>query len=223
MKLFLTRHGQSCGNVNPRLYFEQHDSDIQLTEKGKADAVNAADTIYNLVHTPYTLKEYPSHERECFNLYHSTYKRATETANIIYDRLNDNKGYSVENTFSTPLCREREWGDLRDILQQRQKTENHFNFYYKPNNGESFADCYQRAAVFYQQLLSTCDGYGNNIIVAHGEFNKCLLMYLFNWTVDDFNRAATQHNGEVWLVEDGVLSPFTPLRANKHYKKPGII
>lgn len=216
MKLFLVRHGQSEGNVNPRLYFETPDSDIALTDKGKADAVDAADSIYSLVHYPHTQKEYPSIERECFNLYHSTYKRATQTANILYDRLNNNEGYSVDNVFPSPLCREREWGGLRDILQQRQKTEQHFNFYYTPSDGESFADCYQRAAVFHQHLLLSSN-YENNIVVAHGEFNKCYLMYLLNWDVNEFNKCANQKNGEVWLIQDGRLSVHTPLRTSKYF------
>lgn len=221
MKLFLARHGQSEGNINKAKYFEKNDCDIELTEQGKGDAVKAADTIYSILHKFHLLRcsdSFSYNERYGFNLIHSTYKRATQTANIICDRLNDNDGYNVEKISSSPLCREREWGSLRDIIESKMKTEEHFNFYYRPLNGESFADTYQRAALFHQHLINNTR-YENNIIVAHGEFNKVYLMYLLGWDIQEFEKWANQKNGEVWLVENNQLSSITPLRESSYSRR----
>ena len=222
MKIFLVRHGQSEGNINKAKYFEKNDCDIELTEQGKADAVKAADTIYSIIHSIHNLKydnpQLVFSEDYKFNLVHSTYKRATQTANILCDRLQDNGGYTIQSMSSSPLCREREWGSLRDIIESKMKTEEHFNFYYRPLNGESFADAYQRAVIFHQHLVNTTR-YENNIVVAHGEFNKVYLMYLLGWDIQEFEKWANQKNGEVWLINNNKLSSATPLLPNKHKRK----
>jgi broad specificity phosphatase PhoE len=217
MKLFLVRHGTSQGNVNPRVYFEQNDCDIELTEKGKDDAAKAADRIYNIVTTSYNDDDiYLQKQIHRFNVVHSTYKRATQTCNILCDKLKEYTETTVEKITPSPLCREREWGSLRDILESRKHTKDHFNFYYKPTNGESFADTYQRAVIFHQNLITT-SRYYNNIIVAHGEFNKVYLMYLLGWDVAEFEKWSNQKNGEVWVVENRKLSSLTPLSKSRFF------
>lgn len=218
MRIFIIRHGESIGNKHPRIYFEKNDCDIELTEKGEQDAVSAADKIYEILHGFHMDKSNPGEEHYGFNLVHSTYLRATQTANIISTKLNMNDGYNVERISSTPLCREREWGSLRDIVESKMKTDQHFNFYYRPVNGESFADAYQRAVLFHQNLVAT-SVYRNNIVVAHGEFNKVYLMYLLGWNIEEFEKFANQRNGEVWLVENNQLSSLTPLRESTYSRK----
>lgn len=211
MRLFLVRHGQSEGNVNKQVYFQMNDCDVQLTDKGKGDAVNAADKIHSLIGNNMTN----------INVFHSTYKRATQTASILYDRLNDS-GRLVSRLIPTPLAREREWGSLRDIIEQNLKAEEHFNFYYRPTGGESFADTYQRAAIFHQWMKSTtnCD---INVVVAHGEFNKVYLMHLLNWDTAQFEEWANQQNGEVWELDVrehfNTMSIQTPLRVSSYAKR----
>lgn len=217
MKIFLVRHGLSVGNENPKIYFEKLDSDIELAPKGRTDALNAGLKVINIMQEINNRNEYPSSDPVYFNLVHSTYKRATQTADIIAHGSMDYKKFSVQNIFPTPLCIEREWGGLRDIIESRRKTDDHFNFYYRPIGGESFCDVYKRAAIFHQWLLNTTK-YENNIVVAHGEFNKVYLMHLLNWDVAEFEKWKNQKNGEVWLVEDGKLSSLTPL-THSPYKK----
>jgi 2,3-bisphosphoglycerate-dependent phosphoglycerate mutase len=217
MKIFLVRHGTSVGNVDKSEYFKRHDSEIELTEKGRSDALNAGLKVISLADEPNKNKEYPTNDPIYFNLVHSTYKRATQTADIITHASMDYKRFSVQNVTPSPLCIEREWGSLRDIIESQLKTDDHFNFYYRPVNGESFCDTYKRAAIFHQWLLNTTK-YENNIIVAHGEFNKVYLMHLLNWDVDEFEKWKNQKNGEVWLIEDGKLSTLTPLNPSP-YKK----
>lgn len=216
-RIYLVRHGQSEGNINPSLYFEKFDCDIGLTMQGKADAVKSGHRIIELTDKIYHRdQERPRLDISRFEVFHSPYLRAQETANGIISTLLVNPNYSVEEIHETPLVREREWGSLRDIVVHGMKTESHFNFYYRPDGGESFADCYQRAAIFYQWFLSTSK-YENNIIVAHGEFNKLLLHHILEWKVEDFEKWKTPRNGEVYLLNDRELSPATPLTI-KHKK-----
>lgn len=211
MNIFLVRHGQSRGNASPSEYFEKLDCEIELTEKGKSDAVSAADSILNIVDHFNHLGTYLNTNNNIFDLYCSTYKRAIQTANILHGRLTGFEGYEINKFEDTPIIREREWGGLRDIVELGKKTEEHFNFYYRPTGGESFADCYQRAMIFHQHLMtnSKCE---NNIIVAHGEFNKLYMMYLLGWSVTEFNMYKSPKNGEVFLINtDTGLSSLTPL------------
>lgn len=203
LKLYLVRHGQSEGNVNKQVYFEKSDCDIQLTEKGKEDALDAANAILSLSND--------SH----FGMFHSTYKRAKQTSEIIHERMENYPGVSLDKARSSPLCRERDWGSLRDIVNSRSKCDEHFNFYYRPLNGESFSDAYQRAAVFHQWLLNTTTSI-SNIVVAHGEFHRVYLMYLLGWDIEEFDKWGHLKNGGVWAVEDGELHESTPLRKNKY-------
>ena len=207
LKLYLVRHGQSEGNVNKQVYFEKSDCDIELTEKGKVDAQNAADSIFT------SLAGVDFHQ---FSLFHSTYTRAEQTAKILKEKLEGYEGYYVEQTNASPLCRERDWGSLRDIVNSHKKTEEHFNFYYRPLNGESFSDTYQRAAVFHQWLVNTTE-HDSVIIVAHGEFHKVYLMHLLGWDISEFEKWKHLGNGEVWIVEDGKLCSSTPLKRSKYY------
>lgn len=211
-RIFLTRHGQSTGNVNHALYFEKFDCDIGLTLQGKVDAMKAGHKIMELSDSIYKNHLlYPElSEPVRYEVFHSPYLRAQETANEITATLLANEGHIVDDIHENPLLREREWGSLRDIVVHGMKTESHFNFYYRPDGGESFADAYQRAAVFYQWFLNTskCE---NNIIVAHGEFNKLLLMHMLEWNVGEFEKWKTPRNGEVYLLNDKKLSISTPL------------
>lgn len=214
MKIFLVRHGLSEGNINKSKYFEKLDCDIAITETGKAQALEAGDRIMDLVdhisnkhNQNYQLRRTdPSR----FNMFYSSYKRAKQTANIIHGRITSFEGYDINEFKETPLLREREWGSLRDIVEMGEKQESHFNFFYRPTGGESFADCFNRVALFHQFLLNTTK-YENNIVVAHGEFNQLYMMYLLGWGVDEFKKWKHPKNGEVFLIEDGKLSSLTPL------------
>jgi broad specificity phosphatase PhoE len=211
MKIYLVRHGLSKGNIDKSEYFRNLDCDIELAERGKDDAINAADDIMSLVEHDAKSDNPPREPRCNFNLYHSSYKRAYQTANILHGRITGYQNYQINKFEELPLIREREWGNLRDIVEMGNKTESHFNFYYRPSGGESFADCYQRAVLFHQHILATSK-YEHNIVVAHGEFNKLYLMYLLGWSVKDFERYKNPRNGEVFLIDTVTgLSGLTPL------------
>lgn len=218
MRIFLVRHGESVGNKDKKEYLKKHESEIELTEIGKVDSLYAALKIISILKKINENRDYPSDTPTYLNLIHSFYKRAEQTSNIISDEIIQWEGIRIEKVIPSPLCVERKWGSLRDILPSDLKTEEHFNFYYRPVNGESFCDVYTRATIFHQWLINTSK-YENNIIVSHGEFNKVYLMHLLNWNIEEFEKWKNQKNGEVWLVEDGKLSSLTPLTPSPYKKK----
>lgn len=214
MRIWLVRHGQSEGNADPNVYFEKKDHEIDITTQGEEDARSAAYEIHRICGHFNKLLEYPHVDRPIWNfaLYSSSYLRARRTANIVRDKLeNDFFGdnYCVLRDETLPILREREWGDLREAVRLGGNLNNYFDFYYRPKGGESFCDCYSRVMLFHQHLLMR--GYGDNIVVAHGEFNKVYAMYLTGMSIEDFERYDSPKNGGVLLIQDQELSSLTPL------------
>jgi broad specificity phosphatase PhoE len=175
-KIFLIRHAESEGNIDKSVYYEKHDSEICITNHGHAQAKACAVELLNLT------------KADSIDLYASSYIRAIQTSEYIREEFiaHGTAIHFQEN----PLLRERDWGGLRDIVDNRHlKKEGHFNFYYRPDKGESYADAYARVFSFFthlrcirQQNHSTSD----IVIVSHGEWIRLALMYLDGFGVDYF-------------------------------------
>jgi len=199
--IFIVRHAQSWGNVDPSIYFKQHDQDIEITDLGKSQARDAGIKITNLLYK-YTAN---------FEIYYSPYVRTVQSKNLIRNVLDEQhwEGSTIIERMS-PLMVERYWGNLRDIVNSGEKNDGHFNFFYTPKDGESFATCYQRVVMFdlWFNQVSKMD---NVVIVSHGEWIKLYLMYKFGWSLEEFQQYKTPRNGEVYWLKDGHLSHETPL------------
>ena len=174
-KIFLIRHAESEGNVDKSVYYEKHDSEICITEHGRAQAQECSDLLVSLV---------------CANaveIYTSSYVRARQTSAYVFDALSSNG--NVVSLQENPLLRERDWGSLRDIVDNRHlKKEAHFNFYYRPDKGESYADAYARVYSFFTHLRCTRKQGDTSdiVIVSHGEWIRLALMYLDGFGVEHF-------------------------------------
>lgn len=202
-RLFLLRHGQSEANVDKSAYDRTPDHAIELTTPiGKNQIVQSATKFCDLVN-----------REGVYRMFYSPYKRAIQTKNIFNGIVNLEFPLfgGVISEHENPLLREREWGDLRADVNEGNKTEDHFNFFYRPLKGESFADLYQRVTVFDTWLKS--QNYEEDIIiVSHGELIKVYLMYLFDWKISMFETYRTPQNGNIYMITDGRLSRQTPLR-----------
>jgi broad specificity phosphatase PhoE len=173
MNIYLIRHAQSTANANPAEYFHKNDWDIELTEEGKKQSKILKNKIteefrwggWNLAIS-------------------SSFKRAIQTRDISTENL------SRISLDTSPLLIERQWGGLREIVDNRElDREQHFNFYYRPpNGGESFFDCYQRVVMFFQELRTNpkYQRYDNIFIFTHGEWIRLALMYLDGKSVEEF-------------------------------------
>lgn len=165
MNLYLIRHGESLGNINPQSYYDMYEPDIPLTDKGRWQA--------NECHL-----QLPDN----YLMYYSPYDRAKETADIIHR----NSGrYTI--TFEDPLLVERAWGQLRENITDASNKDKYFKFFYKPEGGESFFDCYQRVVLFFHGLMIR-NIQSNVVIISHGEWIRLALMYLDGTTVEQFEK-----------------------------------
>lgn len=180
MRIYFIRHGESEGNIDKSKYFEKLDCDIELTEKGKNQAEEVGFKLFQMLK-----------DASC-EFYHSPYLRTIQTSDIILEKV---KHKSQES----PLLREREWGGLRDIVEMGNKSEHHFNFYYRPDSGESFADCYQRVVLFFNSIWSKKKN--NTIIVSHGEWISMAMMYLLKREVKDFQKYKNPKNCQLFCLE----------------------
>lgn len=165
MNVFFVRHGQSAGNVDNSVYGTIPDSEVPLTKTGIRQAEEAGE---------YFREVFGDTEVQIIT---SPYLRARKTTDIIASKL-----YKVF-VDETPLIREREWGSLRDNILKVDKVEREhlFDFYYRPDYGESFADAYNRAVIFIETILPKYKNKNVNdnvIVVSHGEFIKVALMYV---------------------------------------------
>ena len=210
-RLYLVRHGVSVGNIDPQEYFIKVDHEIELTEDlGVKQMEQAATKILELGDGEPDAR---------FTMISSPYKRTLQSKSIIKSciDLEFAAWNGVVKEYESPLCVERAWGLLREILQDRKfynfDPKIHFNFYYRPpEGGESFLDVYQRVIAFELWRLSN-HLHNNVIIVSHGEFLKVYLMYRLGWTVEQFDKIHNPRNGEVFLIENGRLSYKTPIRS----------
>ena len=183
MNLYLIRHAESLGNVDRSVYFQMPDWKIPITEKGKEQAKSAANKL-----------------KKMFGFYNyvpiitSPYVRAKQTTDII------KSVFEYSTIFESPLVRERDWGLLREEVEATSTREerNHlFDFYRRPERGESFADVYQRATVFINCELPKYKSNGNLVIVSHGEFIKVMKMVLNGDTVEEFENSPKIKNCEI--------------------------
>lgn len=219
--IFLVRHGQSLGNVNKSVYYTTPDSKIVLTDKGKEQASDAGARTCDL-------SNLMDGQNKSFHVCYSPYERAKETKDILVDVMRSCDKF-IDFQREDPRLREREWGKLRDINDTHKGNKDHFfDFFYRPEGGESFANCYDRVASFHQWLeLNTKEE--NVIIVAHGESIKCYMAYLLGWTELQFAQAKNPKNCEVFLLErdkqgdDWQLSRHTPTSKSKYYRDSNII
>lgn len=202
MNYLFIRHQKSLANITPSLYQTMDDHDIDICDKHNHETEKAVELMIDL---------YLNNHRKP-TIFHSPFLRAKNTKDIIVSELSHH--YIFPKVCENPLLVERSWTNLRDIITTEKNVDKYFNFFFKPINGESFQDCYQRCVTFDNMLKFKFYKNPNDtvIIVGHGEQIKCYLMHLLGWTVDEFYKYRNPKNSEVFLVHDNVMSEKTPLR-----------
>jgi len=199
--IFLVRHGTSLGNIDKSAYYRYSDSDVPITDDGKVQAYDAGIQIVNLL----------GHFTANYEIFYSPYLRTRVTEKLIKNAIKKNSwGDIIIKETMMPLLIERKWGQLRDIVNSGEKTEDHFDFFFQPQNGESFFDTFQRVIMFdlWYDNHTVMD---NTIIVGHGEWIKLYLMYKLEWSLDEFQKYKTPRNGQVFWLKDDKLAKETPL------------
>lgn len=189
LKLYLIRHGESEHNVDRNLMAHTHDSQHPLTTKGRKQAAKTGEFMQDKLT-----------DKSVF--YVSPYLRTMETAQPIYEKASDTTPF-----YESPLIREWELGNLYDFNNRTPEVKREFKaagaFYFRYHHGESMADLYLRASLFYNSVIQPLEArqaYDQVIIVSHAAFIEMMKGFLLNWTVERMTDFKPVENGSVTLM-----------------------
>ncbi len=198
-RIILIRHGESQANVDRYLFGRVPDYTIELTERGRAQAVDAGLRLKELV------------RNESLYFYVSPFWRARSTFECLASSFPRHQFvYSEE-----PRLREQEWGYLRcqeefdRICQERSE---YGTFYYRIPGGEAGSDVYDRVNDLLGSLnrdFADEDFPENCVLVTHGLTMRLFIMRFFHLTVEEFERMVAPKNCDLVILE---------LQADGHYE-----
>ena len=197
-RIFILRHAQSKGNVEPVEYYKAPAFTLEITESGVHQAMDAA----------YKLKKIIGNQTVQF--INSPLWRTRQTLEIVAQHFK-RKQYTFRED---ARLRTQEWGAFRtqqendDLVALRNKEG---PFYYRVPGGEAVVDCYDRLCSF----METCyrhfqeDDYPDNlVIVTHGLPFRIIMMIILNWSPEEFEQLYNPENCQ-----------FVQLDYNKKSKK----
>jgi len=184
-RLVFVRHGESEANVNRTITTTVPDYCLHLTERGREQALDAGVRLRSIF------------KQESVMFIYSPYTRTQETLNGI---LRAWEGEERPKTRPDVRIREQEFGNYDGAnMREMQKEKKSFGpFFYRFANGESPADCYDRASSFLESMYRQWEDneFENQVIVGHGLMNLVLLMRLCRIPVQDFNSLDSLKNCE---------------------------
>lgn len=190
-RIILVRHGESEGNADRYNYESIPDYALNLTEKGKEQALKAGDKIRDIIGT------------QSINSYISPYYRTRQTFAGIESAIKNN----LTTIYEDPRLRELDWGHLRhpDDNESIIRERNEYGiFYYRIKDGESGADVYDRVSTFLETIYRDFrkENYAENtLIVTHGMTLRIFLMRWFHWSVEEFENIRNPGNCQVVVME----------------------
>jgi len=229
MRIFLVRHGESLGNVDEHAYAERQDHNVPLTEFGYEQAVGAGQAI----------KEYydshPDLVDKKIRLWHSPFKRTTQTKDGLLQGLGDERVGSVREDY---LLREQDFGLFSDIFDRKEQEEKfpeesakytkcrdlNGKFYARPPMGESRADVAQRTRLFKETVMRDAkQGNEDIVIVAHGVTNRAFEMYFLHKGVEWFEKSPNPGNCDIILIEGDREKGYTATCIYKGKERPPML
>lgn len=154
--LILIRHAESEGNANCMAYLNKKDEDIDLTNNGEVQALKFAQDLAMFL---------DQKQRSNFKCFTSTHLRAKKTAKPFIDF------YGLQ-AVEEPALVERNWGDLRIKVANKEHSDIDFEFFNRPKNGESFLDLYSRVLSFLLLIRKFKKEEDTIIVFTHGEWIK---------------------------------------------------
>lgn len=183
-RLIFIRHGESEANVDRTLTATVPDHMLHLTSNGREQALDAGRR----------LKELIGDEPTKFLV--SPYVRTRETFNGIKQSWPDR-----HLTHKTDVrLREQEFGnyDSPDIKKLHKEKTKYGKFYYRFPDGESPADCYDRASAFFESMYRSWEDntHTNQVIVGHGMMILSLIMRLMRFSIEEWENMDSLQNCE---------------------------
>lgn len=200
----LVRHGQSQSNTKEVEATFIGDHNVALTPFGEEQAKNAGKT---LVTEGFFEEPNPI-------IYCSPYKRTRQTCQLILSQ------FSRELILNKRSLKIYEDPRLREVERGYNKAENHDEiidcmrathgkFFYRLNQGESPADCYDRICTFLESLMRQVNRKNAEkvLIVAHGMTIRCFVMRFLHLTIEDFDAIRLPKNGEIVTIAQNLETP----------------
>jgi len=188
-RLIFIRHGESEANVNRKITATVPDHDLHLTERGRQQAAEAGQRLASLV------------GEGSVRFTYSPYTRARETLNGILRAGALEKWPCQEDV----RIREQEFGnyDSPEIKEYHKEKASFGPFYYRFRDGESPADCWDRASSYLETLRQSFadETAENHVIVGHGTMLMVMLMRFFQLPVGDFDFYKSLQNCEFVVCE----------------------
>jgi broad specificity phosphatase PhoE len=175
MKVYCIRHGESEANLDPSVYLEKNDHNIDLSKKGREQSIKAGHDLH---------KEIGKGDRRVI-IFYSPYERTKQTMEHIKKGLNQ-RHFDVDGMVvchPSPIIREQEYKVFEDSNDSEAKREEMVRFgkyWYRFKNAESMADVFGRAMTFYNYLVNKVQFGAINpeedivVIVSHCGFLKNL-------------------------------------------------
>ena len=150
-RIILIRHGESLGNTDKKCFSNTPDSQIELTDRGYAQAAVAGMKLRKLV------------GNETVRFFHSPYMRTRQTLSAI---LKANFIGQAVQISSEPRLREQDFGNFQDmatmdaVFAERQRFG---RFFYRFPDGEAGTDVFDRVATFLSYLWLTFGARGYHL------------------------------------------------------------
>mmetsp|Transcript_30113 Transcript_30113/g.65071 ORF Transcript_30113/g.65071 Transcript_30113/m.65071 type:complete len:399 (-) Transcript_30113:609-1805(-) len=194
LRLVFIRHGESEANVNRAITKVVPDHLLHLTLNGRQQALDAGRRLKEIVGD------------ESIRFVVSPYVRTRETLNGILQSFD--KDTEVREDVQ---IREQEHGNLdsEHMGELHQIAQKFGPFYFRFPDGESPADCYDRASLFLESLYRSWE-YNkakNQVFVSHGMMILVVIMRLMRIPIHDFTDLEILTNAEFVVLEREPLNP----------------
>eukprot|EP01006_Ploeotia_vitrea_P030414 TRINITY_DN62848_c0_g1_i1.p1 TRINITY_DN62848_c0_g1~~TRINITY_DN62848_c0_g1_i1.p1 ORF type:complete len:444 (-),score=18.77 TRINITY_DN62848_c0_g1_i1:161-1492(-) len=206
------RHGQSMANVDPRLFSDVPDNQIELSDVGREQARLTGQKLAALVGD------------SGLSCHVSPFERTLQTARAATSEFND----KVINVRLEPRVREQEFGNLQtEAVRDEMESLRPFvgRFWYRSATGESAADVYGRVSSWWESVWRLIDmpdrrDFNTLAVFTHGLTMRLALMRYFKWSPDTFETVHNPQNGEMWVLKkqpgglykvDGTLGGYPQL------------
>lgn len=193
----LVRHGESQSNaawINLST-IEIPTHQVALTPLGEQQAINAGKTLdQDGFFTPDLL------------VYRSPYQRTRHTCDLLLQ-----SSPLKHRIYEDPRLREVEFGYEDDRHSTIDTYRAKFGkFYYRPAQGESPADCYDRICTFLESLMRqvTRKNASKVLIACHGLTIRCFIMRFFHLTIEEFDDIKNPLNGDIVTIAQNLANPF---------------
>eukprot|EP00929_Paragymnodinium_shiwhaense_P015286 TRINITY_DN123358_c0_g1_i1.p1 TRINITY_DN123358_c0_g1~~TRINITY_DN123358_c0_g1_i1.p1 ORF type:complete len:354 (-),score=77.88 TRINITY_DN123358_c0_g1_i1:47-1108(-) len=190
MRLVFIRHGESEANVDRAITEVVPDHRLHLTAQGRKQALDAGARLRSITGDG------------SVKFIVSPYTRTKETLNGILQAYKDRACPVREDV----RIREQEYGNFERGLNMKalhKEKREYGAFYYRFPEGESPADCYERASVFFETMYRSWEDneHENEVIVCHGLMIVVTLMKFMRLDIEEYETIDALKNCEFVVLE----------------------